>query len=348
MKNKTQLLTIFFFNALLLLISAQMIFKVVPEPPLLEKRGLAPMPSLLQLDINKFPDQLANYVNDHFGFRKLFVRINNFIDLKILHTSTHESVVLGKNDFLFMRADWNSFVKRQSKLTDIQIRVQAQKVRAFQDRLKSRGVEFLFAMAPNKSTIYPELMPTNGYSLNQQSDRERILTALDQAGVNHIDVMPQIIEAKKERLIYYKGDHHWNKFASLIASEKIAEFLSKKTNSRAPELVRVGSKVDLHERYGGGSLDEMLGVKTTRVNQEPVVEVRGKLLPRGVVFGDSFIRWLYLHLASEKLESIDEIYDAAKFTKAINQPGIRYVVVHFWESNSSVMMQSEIWDSSIQ
>ena len=94
-------------------------------------------------------------------------------------------------------------------------------------------------------------------------------------------------------------------------------------------------------------MDEMLGVKTTRINQQPVVEVRGMLLPRGVVFGDSFVRWLYLQPASEKLESIDEIYDVAKFTKAINQPGIRFVVVHFWESNSGVMMRSEIWDSSI-
>lgn len=348
MRNKTQLLSIFSFSVLLLLISAQMIFKVVPEPPLLEKRGLAPLPKLTQLDIDKLPDQLTNYVNDHFGFRKLFIRISNFVDLKILHTSTHESVVLGKDNFLFMRSDWNSFVKRQNKQSDAQLLLQAQKVRAFQDRLKSRGIEFLFVIAPNKSTIYPELMPTRGYLLNEKSDRERIFTALGQTGVNYIDVAPEILEAKTKRLIYYKGDHHWNKFASLIASESIADYFSKKFGTPAPQFAVLGPKVDLHERYGGGSLDEMVGVKTTRANEEPLVEVRGKRLPRGVVFGDSFVRWLYLKPASEKLDSIDEIFDFARFTKAINQPGIRYVVVHFWESNSAVMMRSEIWDSTIQ
>lgn len=348
MKNKTQLLTILSFSVFLLLISAQMIFKLVPEPPLLEKRGLAPLPKLTQQDIDKLPDQLTNYVNDHFGFRKLFIRINNFVDLKILHASTHESVILGKDNFLFMRSDWNSFVKRQTKQSDAKLLLQAQKVRAFQDRLKTRGIEFVFVMAPNKSTIYPEMMPATGYLLNQKSDRERIFEVVGQTAVNYIDVATELLEAKKNRLVYYKGDHHWNKFASLIATERIADYISKKTNTPTPEFAVIGSKVDLHERYGGGSLDEMLGVKATRTNEEPLIEVRGKRLPPGVVFGDSFVRWLYLMPASEKLDSIDEIFDVDKLTKAINQPGIRYVVVHFWESNSAVMMRSEIWDSAIQ
>ena len=324
-----------------------MLLRIVPEPTLLEKRALAPRPvatHAFDLLSDKFMSDFEAYVNDNFGFRKLFIRMNNFFDLRLLKTSTNKRVILGDADFLFGLPDWDTFVNFQTKHTDKQVMEAAARVRALQDRLKSRGVEFLFVMAPNKGAVYKEHIRQKGYLLNQVSEGERWTRALAEAGVNQINMMPEILEAKKERLIYYKGDHHWNKYAGLIATTRISDVLAAGLQKPAPVFSVTGTMPDDTEKTGGGSLDELLGVKKARVNDQPRFTVSGKLLPPGVVLGDSFVHWLSLDRASEKLTVVADLNATRKFRNAMSDPDIRFLVVHLSEAHPDELMKSSIWN----
>ena len=71
---------------------------------LLEERLLAPRPVLVQISevlSDKLTSAFDAYTNDNFGFRKFFIRLNNFLNLKLLKTSTNSRVILGEADFLF-------------------------------------------------------------------------------------------------------------------------------------------------------------------------------------------------------------------------------------------------------
>ncbi len=347
MKKTIQTVTIALFFAFLVGANAQMLFRLVPEPTLLEKRSPAPRPVLAQAsDIfsDKFTSAFDAYVNDNFGFRKFFIRLNNFLDLKLLKSSTNKRVILGDADFLFGLPDWESFVHGHTKHTDQQVLDATLKIRALQDRLKARGIEFLFVMAPNKATVYKEHIRQRGYLLNPASEGDRWSRALAQAGVNQIDMLPDILQAKKERLVYYKGDHHWNKYAGLIATQRISEFLASKLGMPTPVFNITGAQTDDAEKTGGGSLDELLGVKKARLNQQPSFTVSGKLLPSGVVFGDSFVHWLNLDRASEKLLAVADLNAAKKFRIAMANPDIRFLVVHLSEAHPDDLMSSTLWN----
>ena len=347
MKKTIQTVTIALFFAFLMAVDTQMLLRLVPEPTLLEKRPLAPRPVLVQISevlSDKFTSAFDAYTNDNFGFRKFFIRLNNFLDLKLLKTSTNKRVILGEADFLFGLPDWASYVHAQTKYTDQQVVDAAFKIRALQDRLKSRGIEFLFVMAPNKGTIYKEYIRQPGYLLYPVSEADRWSRALTQAGVNQLNMVPDILEAKKERLIYYKGDHHWNRYAGLIATQRISDALASKFGMSAPAFSITGIQIDDTEKTGGGSLDELLGVKTARLNQQPSFTVKGKLLPSGVVFGDSFVHWLNLDRASEKLHAIADLNAAKKLRIAMANPDVRFLVVHLSEAHPDELMSSTLWN----
>ena len=83
-------------------VDTQMLLRLVPEPTLLEKHPLAHRPVLVQISevlSNKLTSAFDTYTNDNFGFRKFFTRLNNFLDLNLLKTSTNKRVILGKEDF---------------------------------------------------------------------------------------------------------------------------------------------------------------------------------------------------------------------------------------------------------
>ena len=70
-----------------------MLLRLVLEPTLLEKRPLAPRPVFVQISevlSDKLTSAFDIYTNDNFGFRKFFIRLNNFLDLNLLKTSTSE------------------------------------------------------------------------------------------------------------------------------------------------------------------------------------------------------------------------------------------------------------------
>ena len=347
MKRVIQLGTILVFFLLLVAVTLQMVFKIVQEPTLLEKRALASPPHLNSIRGITSDDFLAGftaYVNDNFGFRKIFIRLNNLIDFKVLKTPSNQEIILGAESMLFGRSDWNGVIKKHTTYTDAQITAGAKRIRAFQDRLQLRGQKFVFVFAPNKGTIYPELLIAHKYLLNQFSERERWILALKVAGVNSLDVSPMILNAKQKRLLYYNGDHHWNRFASLMTSQLIVDTFASQMNVPGPRFEITGVQPDGWERAGGGSYDELLGVKATRVNEEPIVKVTGPKLPRGAVFGDSFLLWLYLDKASEDFESVADLNKIDKFKAAINRTDTKFVLVHLWEANSSQLIDSKVWD----
>lgn len=349
MTKKIEITAIAIFCLIIFGISFQTFFKVMPDPTLLEKRALTTMPaldSLRDLASDNYTNAMTNFANDNFGFRKVAIRLNNYLDVKLFRTTSNASVIMGSDAMLFGSNDWFSLTHRHSIYTDSQIRDASMKIKAFQDRLKSKGIEFLFVMAPNKGAIYPELVPRHAYVRNPSSERSRWYAALTDAGINYIDVEPDILVTKKTGPVYYKGDHHWNRFASVIASQKMIDFLSLKLATPGPNLMTVGEKPDDHEKTGGGSLDELLGVKADRVNLQPIIEVKGKKLPPGAVFGDSFVHWMYLDKATESLVSVADITSKgeAELEHKLQKAEIKFLVVHIWEANlSGVLSSSKIW-----
>ena len=97
----------------------------------------------------------------------------------------------------------------------------------YRDRLAERGIKLLVICAPNKASVYPEMLtsradgidyPVNGHTLD-------ILSRLREAEVEVVDLFAEFGEAKKMQALYLTQDSHWSSLGAQLAAKKTAERL---------------------------------------------------------------------------------------------------------------------------
>ena len=84
----------------------QMSLRIFPDLKSQENRILAARPELKPVTLSglwKYMQDYQNYFNDNFGFRNVLIRINSFVNLKILGVSPTPlpDIVAGKEGWLF-------------------------------------------------------------------------------------------------------------------------------------------------------------------------------------------------------------------------------------------------------
>ncbi len=189
----------------------------------------AQMPKLLTNEPNTvinsaFGLEFEEYFAKSFAYRNKVVDAFSMIKSEIFADET-DQVITGKDGFLFFGETINDYMGK-STMTDEDINAAADFLLRMYTSAKANSSEFLFVCAPNKNSIYPEMMPSRYIADTENRNIDRLYSALDERGVPYIDLRPILIEAKAKQLIYHKRDTHWNSEGALVAIEAIAEKLS--------------------------------------------------------------------------------------------------------------------------
>ena len=66
-------------------------------------RQLAEKPALTRDNLHNYASQYNSYYNDHLAFRSQMIEANSILNMKLFGDSSSASVVLGKNDWLFLQ-----------------------------------------------------------------------------------------------------------------------------------------------------------------------------------------------------------------------------------------------------
>ncbi|MBR6403556.1 MAG: hypothetical protein IKS48_09265 [Eubacterium sp.] len=88
----------------------------------------------------------------------------------------------------------------------------------FNISLKSRGIEYIFFLAPGKISRNDENeLP---FFLNNHSNKnaDNLLELLEENGVYTYDLRDEFEKEENYKNFFYKNDHHWNNKAALLAS----------------------------------------------------------------------------------------------------------------------------------
>src|SRR5262249_33120358 len=94
------------------------------------------------------------------------------------------------------------------------------------DWARDRGAHFLFVVAPNKSSIYPEFLPDSGRLPNRPSRLDQVLDDLrEHTDVEFVDLRPSLLGAKALGPVYYRFDTHWNDRGLVVAGAAILDQL---------------------------------------------------------------------------------------------------------------------------
>lgn len=264
----------------------QMNLNIFDTATINEKREKAQKPAFNKEEgISTYLQNYETYFNDNFGFRENFIKLANTIDVKVFNTSSSSNVILGKNDYLYSAEESNDYNKTNT-LSDKDINTILNKLSYFQEKLSAIGIDFIFTIAPNKSTIYPEFMPYKSLNKNAESNLDKINSLIDNYSINYINYKKLMLDNKENYDLYYKRDTHWNLVASTLASNELLNYFSTKYNTDFGSV----SPINIREEVKQGDLDDLLGVKTDTL--ETICDVNtlktNEKLPKTLVYMDSF------------------------------------------------------------
>ncbi|MEV5027355.1 alginate O-acetyltransferase AlgX-related protein [Paenibacillus sp. LPE1-1-1.1] len=337
------------FLLLMVFPSVQMFTGVIPLTDLNENRNKTGFPSFSfqKIFTGQYTKDLEAYINDSFGFRDVLVRMNSFIDIAVLHSSSNEKVVIGKNDYLFYSPTLTDY-HRMTTASDEKIENFSNQLITLQKMLEKKGVYFLFVIGPNKNSIYPEYMPYKSQNPQGINNYDKLMKRLTNDGVNHLDLVP-VLEKQKEKFdLYYKRDTHWNETAGFITTQEILKKVG-------PEFgMTFNPKImSFNETMGGGwDLNIMLGINNPSSYKTkykvPVIDYgeTEKKLPATLWYHDSFGTVIKPHLTNY-LEDLNYLYyveNRLNETLVNNLKGKKIVIYEVVERELPIIMD---WDYKI-
>lgn len=230
-------LTILLFIAVLWLPTLDHFFNLDHAPLPKENRLPAEWPRFTGLaQSREFIASVENYFNDHFGFRARLIRWNHRWKNQLFHITFSQDVLVGRDGWLFFAGErmlehWS----RQSVWTEQDLHIWRQLLELRRDWLREHGAKYLFILAPDKHTVYPEYLPTWMEPSSKPSKIQQLAKYLKaHSDIEFIDLSQTLIDTKKIRVNYLKTDTHWNAFGGFVAYRTLIQSLSRQLPGLEP------------------------------------------------------------------------------------------------------------------
>ncbi len=311
---------------------------------------LSPLPQLRDIDGNwntEYLSQLGDYLQDHFFLRQPMITAWSEGNAALLRSSISDGVVLGKDGWLYYRDTLDDYTG-SGPMSDGDILSAARNLALVREYCEGQGARFLFTIAPNKNSLYPEHMPDlTVFSAEKNADR--LAAALEDEGIPYLDLFSLI--GGEDETLYFTQDSHWNSKGAALAADAINGALGRTSDYYSgpfsPEPVHLG---DLYEMLcpAGTRMedDQVYGGALTFEYEEPIrsaenitimtaKEGEGSLL----MFRDSFGNLLYPYLA-DSFGSALFSRSAAYRLDLLAQRSAGYVVVELVERNLDYLLQN--------
>ena len=218
------------FTALCLLLclipSVGMIF--APSDEAVGNERLQELPSLTQEDgsLNtEFFTGLGGYFEQHFALRPLLITADARIMAGAFGTSNLDTVTVGADGWLYYTATLDDYLGRDA-LTSREVRDVVHNLSLIRDYAQGQGAQFLFTIAPNKNTLYPDHMPYyDSLTVSGEHNRDLLRAALADSDIPYADLF-DVLGAQDE-VLYFARDSHWNNKGALLAYDTILDALGK-------------------------------------------------------------------------------------------------------------------------
>ncbi len=256
-----------------------------------EKRVLQPFPVLAeQQSITGFTRAFDSYFKDHFGLRSQLINRYQREMRKRFGMSGVAHVINGIDGWMFLTGE--------GMLEDLQgkLRFSSEDEQRFwlllgqkKEWLNSRGYEYVFMVAPNKQSIYPEYHPRYYAQSQQESRFEQLLTGKPIRSRSNgvlLDLRPILRENKQAHRLYHKTDTHWNYRGAYQAYHG----LMAQIQTLFPE-EQIGSRftfTTLQKKNYGGDLAVMSGQHKSVREQSPIIDITGFTTLHGHSMGREF------------------------------------------------------------
>ncbi len=207
-------------------------FTKVPPPADFNKpsgKFLSSHPVLNQYwKLIQLPGAYQTYFSEHFSLRDPYVALHNEILFRFLGGNIYHNVLIGKEGWLYLTDEDNlRYFQCDQPFTPGEVDTLVEHVREMHEFSKENGAEFVFLIAPDKESIYPEFLPEEIGTSGKSCRMDQVLEALQKAGLETLDLRKTLVTKKSSGQLYYKTDTHWNDTGAFVAYFAILSELKK-------------------------------------------------------------------------------------------------------------------------
>lgn len=187
---------------------------------------------------------LNSSLEENFGFRNYYVRLNNQIDFSLFNKANAFHVIVGKENYLFESQYLEAFYGRDFIGTD-SIVYKSKQVRSLQEALAKKNKLLIVVFAPGKASFFPEYIPDNYKSPKVVTNNEAFIQAFKKFGVNYIDLNTYFKEFKKRSKypLFPQFGIHWSNYGAFIGADSIFRNIETRLNVDIPDIILEDVKV---------------------------------------------------------------------------------------------------------
>lgn len=245
----------FIFIALMFITAAlpALLFILGVKPGNVRRAPLVSNPSLIRNGrLNaSFAKDAEKYFAYWFPAKDVFVRALDEADTLILKDLPGGDAVPGREGYLFFGDTMND-ITGADQLSAEEIETIVRYLDSINRSCEEKGIRFCFVTAPDKGTVYPDMLPGRLYVTDEARSITLLSAALNERGAGYfIDAEKLLLGSRANGDCYYKRDSHWNEYgACLVYNEIAGHYGLEKYDDKAYSLVK-DREGDL-ERYAAG------------------------------------------------------------------------------------------------
>ena len=150
---------------------------------------------------------VSESVDDRLALRTALITGRDKL-LALIGESGSEQVIRGRG-MLFFGEEMPDYLGR-SALSEEALTALAEELAALSDALTAEGRRLVVLLAPNKSSVYPEAVPSRYVPSEGPSNLMRLQEALKEREIEYLDALSILLHGKERGQLYYANDTHWN------------------------------------------------------------------------------------------------------------------------------------------
>jgi alginate O-acetyltransferase complex protein AlgJ len=173
--------------------------------------------------------EIEKGLNAHLPSRSVLIAVSNAIRF-VLFGSGGELVVVGKDDWLFLKeelnvrveqigfdkADWRGYARQRLQI-----------IEDVSHLFRSKGIELVVGIVPDKSRVYASKLPQGNYPSQTSQSYDFLINGLRQRKINVVNLYADLVTAALEKDVFYKTDSHWNQAGARAAADSISKSIKQ-------------------------------------------------------------------------------------------------------------------------
>ena len=215
-----------FCVAVCLIPSLGMIVRPTTEPVGNERRAKAPDAVKKDGSPNfSYLTELGGYYEKSFAFRPEMITADAAVQAGVFQSSSVDTVITGTDSWLYYTSSADDYLGRNT-LSESEINGVIHNLGIIQRYSQAHGARFLFTVAPNKNTLYPDHMPYYyGLRVSDVHNRDLLRQALAGTDIAYCDLFAPL--SSQSETLYFRRDSHWNNKGALLAYNEVMNALGK-------------------------------------------------------------------------------------------------------------------------